>query len=143
MEVLLKITSVQQFRDEKPETTQLVTEGTLSQEDGAWLLSYAESELTGMAGTMTTFRIEPEQITLLRSGTIESKMVFVTGVEDRSLYDMGFGALMVAVCAERIVSTVVENGGVLEVSYGITIEEETAGTIDYRIEAVPKKGETL
>ncbi len=143
MEVLLKITSVQQFRDEKPETTQLVTEGTLSQEDGAWLLSYAESELTGMAGTMTTFRIEPEQITLLRSGTIESKMVFVTGVEDRSLYDMGFGALMVAVCAERIVSTVGENGGVLEVSYGITIEEETAGTIDYRIEAVPKKGETL
>ena len=143
MEVLLKITSVQQFRDEKPETTQLVTEGTLSQEDGAGLLSYAESELTGMAGTMTTFRIEPEQITLLRSGTIESKMVFVTGVEDRSLYDMGFGALMVAVCAERIVSTVGENGGVLEVSYGITIEEETAGTIDYRIEAVPKKGETL
>lgn len=143
MEVLLKITSVQQFRDEKPETTQLVTEGTLSQEDGAWLLSYAESELTGMAGTMTTFRIEPEQITLLRSGTIESKMVFVTGVEDRSLYDMGFGALMVAVCAERIVSTVGENGGVLEVSYGITIEEETAGTIDYRIEAMPKKGETL
>lgn len=143
MEVLLKITSVQQFRDEKPETTQLVTEGTLSQADGAWLLSYAESELTGMAGTMTTFRIESEQITLLRSGTIESKMVFVTGVEDRSLYDMGFGALMVAVCAERIVSTVGENGGVLEVSYGITIEEETAGTIDYRIEAVPKKGETL
>ena len=143
MEVLLKITSVQQFRDEKPETTQLVTEGTLSQEDGAWLLSYAESELTGMVGTTTTFRIEPEQITLLRSGTIESKMVFVTGVEDRSLYDMGFGALMVAVCAERIVSTVGENGGVLEVSYGITIEEETAGTIDYRIEAVPKKGETL
>ena len=138
MEVLLKITSVQQFRDEKPETTQLVTEGTLSQEDGAWLLSYAESELTGMAGTMTTFRIEPEQITLLRSGTIESKMVFVTGVEDRSLYDMGFGALMITVCADTIRSDMDESGGTLDVFYSIVIEQAAAGTVEYHIKAWPQ-----
>ena len=134
-EVLLTIDGVQRFQNEAPETTKLVTDGTLRTENGAVLLSYAESELTGMSGTQTTFRIEPERVTLTRTGAVQSVMVFAVGEEDRSLYDVGVGALMITVRTERISSNIDENGGTLEVAYAISIEDDTAGTIQYRVEA--------
>lgn len=134
-EVLLTIDGSQRFQDEAPETTSLVTDGTLRVEDGAVILSYAESELTGMRGTQTTFRIEKDRVTLTRTGAVQSVMVFSVGQEDRSLYDIGVGALMICVRTERISSTMDENGGVLEVFYAISIEDDTAGAIHYRITA--------
>lgn len=133
--VLLTIVSQQQFQQERPEHTKLVTEGTMSLEKGNVSLSYWESELTGLQGTKTTFLIEEDRVTLSRSGTVESKMTFVVGKEDQSLYDMGFGALMITVRTEKIQSSFNEKGGSLRVSYGIVIEEEAAGSIRYLIKA--------
>ena len=137
--MLLTIDGTQRFHGEEPETTKLVTDGTLRAEDGALFLSYAESELTGMRGTLTTFRIEKDCVTLTRTGTVESVMTFAVGREDRSLYDVGFGALMITIRTERIDCRMDENGGDLEVSYAISIEDSTAGMIDYRIEARKKQ----
>lgn len=137
-EVLLTITGTQFFREQAPETTKLVTEGVLRCEDGAVELSYDETELTGLTGTRTTFRIEGARVILTRTGALESRMVFSVGQEEHSLYDVGYGALMIAVRAERIRSSVGENGGTLEVAYAISIEEEAAGTIEYRIEVRPR-----
>lgn len=138
-EVLLTITGTQHFQDEAPETTKLVTEGVLRCEDGAVELSYEETELTGLTGTRTTFRIEGGRVVLTRSGAMESRMVFAVGQEEHSLYDIGYGALMIAVRAESIRSNVGENGGTLQVAYAISIEEETAGEIEYVIEVRPKR----
>ncbi len=133
--VLLTIRSVQQFQQEEPEVTKLVTEGWLSAEGESIQLSYWETELTGLQGTKTSFHIEKDKVILLRSGVVESKMTFVVGQEDRSLYDMGYGALMITVRTEKIESDLGEKGGKLTVSYGIVIEEETAGSIRYEIQA--------
>lgn len=138
-EVLLTITGTQRIQDEPPETTKLVTEGVMRFEDDAVELSYEETELTGLTGTVTTFRIEGARVILSRSGALESRMVFAVGQEDHSLYDIGCGALMIAVRAERIRSNVNENGGTLEVAYAIAIEEESTGTIEYRVDVRPKE----
>ena len=138
-EVLLTITGTQRIQDEPPETTKLVTEGVMRFEDDAVELSYEETELTGLTGTVTTFRIEGARVILSRSGALESRMVFAVGQEDHSLYDIGYGALMIAVRAERIRSNVNENGGTLEVAYAIAIEEESTGTIEYRVDVRPKE----
>lgn len=137
--MLLTIDGVQRFQGEEPETTKLVTDGTLRMEDGAVLLSYAESELTGMRGTQTTFRIEKNRVTLTRTGAVESVMVFAEGEEDHSLYDVGVGALMITVRTERLHADMDENGGVLEVAYAISIEDSAAGMIEYRVEARKKQ----
>ena len=138
-DVLLTITGIQRMQDEPPETTKLVTEGVMRCVDGAVELSYEETVLTGLTGTRTTFRIEGARVILTRTGALESRMVFAVGQEDLSLYDIGFSALMIAVRAERIRSDVGENGGTLEVAYAISIEEETAGMIEYRVEVRPKE----
>ena len=137
-EVLLTIRAEQRSREEEPETTELVTEGQLSVRGSRVEFSYEESELTGLTGTRTVFCIEDGRVILSRTGAVESRMVFSVGQEDSSLYDIGCGELMVAARADPISSTVGENGGVLEVTYAISIEDETAGSIHYRIEVRPK-----
>lgn len=136
--VLLTISGIQSFQEEAPETTKLVTEGEMKLEGDTVLLSYEESELTGLAGTQTAFSVRPDKVILTRTGAVNSKMIFVVGQEDHSLYDMGFGALMIAVRTEKICSELDENGGFLQVLYSIVIEDDTAGTIEYRIEVRPK-----
>lgn len=139
VDVLLTIRSRQQFRDEKPETTKLLTEGTMRRDGETVELAYEESELTGLSGTTTTFRMAPQRVELERRGKVSSRMVFVPGVEDRSLYDMGFGALMIAVRAEKVRLDFNDNGGSASVSYTIDIEGQAAGRIDYRIDVRKKQ----
>ena len=133
--VLLTIVSVQKLQQEPSEETRLVTDGFLRVTDDALELSYAETELTGLVGTTTTFRIEPQKVTLERSGKVRSKMIFIVGQEDRSLYDMGFGALMITIRTQYINLQMTENGGKIAVAYDISIEDEVTGSIEYKIEA--------
>lgn len=135
--VLLSIVATQDIGEER-ETTKLLTEGALRREGGTLLLSYKETELTGLAGTTTTFRIEGDRVVLSRTGALQSEMLFREGTEDRSLYDMGFGALMVTVCARRIENKMTENGGTLDVAYSIIVEDEAAGEMEYQIEVREK-----
>lgn len=132
-DVILNIVAVQEIDGER-ETIKLLTEGTLHREDDALILSYQETELTGLLGTTTAFRIEPERVILTRTGALQSKMTFEIGKEDCSLYDMGFGALMVTVCAQRIDARMTDFGGTLTVAYAISVEDQTAGWMEYDIE---------
>ena len=53
--VLLSIRGEQYFDDIDPDATELMTEGTMEVTGDGIVLSYEESELTGMEGTTTTF----------------------------------------------------------------------------------------
>ncbi len=138
--VLLTISSIQQFEEEAPETTELVTAGTMRILDDAIELSYAETELTGLQGTRTDFRVEQNRVVLSRSGAVESRMTFVPGQEDLSLYDVGYGALMIQLRTEGICCDLTEEGGTLTVSYTIVIEEKATGCITYEIRVQPLAG---
>ncbi len=137
-EVLLTIVSNQQMPGEAPETTRLVTDGLLEEDGEAIVLSYAESELTGLQGTTTSFRILPEEILLTRSGALNSQMCFHLHTEHQSLYDMGFGALLLRIRTDHLSSNLTPEGGTLEVSYTITIEDQASGRVSYRLTARPK-----
>lgn len=139
--ILLTICSQQRFMDEPPEETKLVTQGVMSVTDDVVELSYEETELTGLVGTTTIFRIEKDRVLLIRRGAVESKMTFVVGQEDRSLYEMDCGVLMIAVRTERIDVDLSRNGGTLCVAYAITIEDEATGYIEYQIKVETKEEE--
>ena len=132
--VVLSIRGQQSYMDQEPEIIELVTEGSLEPADNGWVLSYQESDLTGMDGVTTTFRMEPRKITLTRTGKLNSEMVFQEGVVHESLYKVEFGALMLSVCASKIRTDLTEDGGVVDLSYSIEIEHSAAGTIDYHLE---------
>lgn len=131
--VLLEIQGCQSYMGQEPERIELVTEGEMAFRDGGWEICYAESELTGLKGVTTTFRVEPDKVTLTRTGTLHSQMVFQPGVSHDSLYQMEFGALMVTVCATNLFYDITEAGGVVDLVYSIEIEKSEAGVIDYHL----------
>lgn len=137
-EVLLSVRGRQAYRDQEPDVIELVTEGTLEYKDGGWDIRYEESALTGLEGVTTTFRVEPEQIILTRTGKLHSQMIFREGQTHESLYQMEFGALMISVCASRIFVQLDDDGGMIDLVYNIDIEQSTAGTVDYHLDIRPK-----
>lgn len=133
--VMLTIRGIQHYQEQEPEVIELVTEGEMeSTREGCWDIGYAESPLTGLEGVYTTFRVEPEQVTLTRNGKLNSQMVFRQGVPHDSLYRMEFGALMLTVCATAVFYDITPEGGVIDLSYTIDIEKTTAGTIHYHLD---------
>ena len=69
-DVVLSIQGRQRYGEQEPETIELVTGGTMEFRDGGWDITYEESELTGLAGVVTTFRVEPGKVTLNREGAL-------------------------------------------------------------------------
>ena len=133
-EVTLSIEGRQTYEDQAPEIIELVTDGTLEFRNGGWDISYEESELTGLAGVTTTFRVEPDKVTLTRKGALNSQMIFQKDVVHESLYQMPFGALMLSVMATSVFFDILPEGGVIDLSYNIEIENTQAGVIDYHLD---------
>ena len=136
--VILSICGRQYYVDQEPETIELVTEGTLEQVDGGWRLCYEESDLTGLQGVNTTFQVVGKTVTLIRSGKLNSQMVFEEGVSHDSLYQIEFGALMLTVCATKVEADISTDGGILDLVYSVEIEKTAAGTIEYHLDIKAK-----
>ncbi|MDD3165336.1 MAG: DUF1934 domain-containing protein [Oscillospiraceae bacterium] len=139
MEALISIKGTQTYEDQEPEHMELVTEGTYDFQKNRIRIGYEETEMTGMEGVTTTFEIRPDSVTLQRSGAVISKMVFRNGERMDSLYDMGFGALLMTVCGKKIAAELGKEGGKLELEYDIEVEHAAKGTNRYLIEVHPKK----
>ena len=133
-EVVLSIRGTQTYDGQDPDVIELVTEGTMEFRNGGWDISYEETELTGMAGVTTTFRVEPGKVTLDRKGALKSQMIFQENVVHESLYQMPFGALMLSVKATSVFFDIVPDGGVIDLSYNIEIENTQAGVIEYHLD---------
>ena len=110
--VIISIKGKQSYEDAEDETIELVTEGRL-EEDGSdgFTLSYQESELTGLEGTLTTFQIEPERITLMRVGEFNSQMVFQEGRRHMSMYNTPYGAMTIGVNTRHLLAELDDRGG--------------------------------
>ena len=133
-DVVLNLRGQQTYDGQEPDVIELVTEGTMEFVDGGWNISYEESDLTGLAGVTTTFRVEPARVILERTGNLRSRMVFEKDVPHDSLYQMSFGTMMITVCAKYLFFDIVSDGGVVDLLYTIEIENNAAGTVDYHLE---------
>ena len=132
--VMLSVCGKQAYMDQEPDKIELVTEGTMELRDGGWDICYEESDLTGLGGVTTTFRVEPGKVTLRHTGNLVSEMVFQQGLSHESLYQMPFGALLLRVTSKLVFFDIVEDGGTIDLSYDIDIENSAAGVIDYHLD---------
>lgn len=132
--VMLNIQGRQSYVDQDTDSIELVTEGTMEFRDGGWEIVYAESELTGLEGVLTSFRVEPGKVILSRSGKLNSQMVFQQGMTHESLYQMEFGTLMISVKATNMFFDITPEGGVIDLIYDIEIEKSAAGVIEYHLD---------
>ena len=136
--VLLSIRGEQYFDDIDPDATELMTEGTMVLTEDGMVLSYEETELTGMEGTTTTFEVKGPQVILTRTGTVNSKMVFEEGRQHTSLYETPFGELTVDIQTSTLKHNLTQRGGVMEIKYSIAVEHTVTGRNCFKIRVRPK-----
>ena len=139
-EVIISIKGMQKYENAEPDTIELVTGGRLERDGESFTLSYQESAVTGMDGTLTTFQIEPERVTLLRVGEYTSQMVFQEGRRHMSMYNTPYGTMSIGVNTRHLTAQVTECGGDIEIDYAIEIDHTVAGRNVFQIkikEAAP------
>jgi len=132
--VIISIKGIQLNGDSSGEPMELITEGRLAGDvDSGYILSYQESNVTGLDGTLTTFQIDRNRVTLLRVGQVNSQMVFEEGRKHLSMYETPYGALTVGVNTRKAQVDMGETGGDIEIKYALEIDHAVAGENCFRI----------
>ena len=126
-EVEENIPSFEEFlknkRGEMPEPTEMLMEGKLLIADHRVELIYAESELTGMQGSMTAIgfdRDNPALVSMMRTGPVRTAMTFEEGKRHICLYNTPFSEFEVCVRTIKVNNRLLEENKI-ELDYLIEI----------------------
>ncbi len=98
---------------EMPEPTDLLVEGRLVTTPKRVELLYEESELTGMEGSVTSIgfdRDQPGLISMIRTGRVETALVFEQGKRHFSVYDTPLSSFQVCVHTLRVENDLLKSG---------------------------------
>ena len=142
-DVVISIKGMQKYEGNDPDTVELVTAGRLMKDKAGYTLSYQESEITGLEGTLTTIQAEGEQVTLMRMGEFNSQMVFQEGRRHLSMYNTPYGAMSVGVNTRHLLADLSDKGGDIEIDYAIEIDHAIAGRSVFQIKVREADGATL
>ena len=141
-EVVISIRGMPKYEGPPPDVVELVTEGRLAREGESYTLSYQESEITGLGGTLTTIQVEGEQVTLMRVGEYNSQMVFQEGRRHLSMYNTPYGAMTIGVNTRHLLAQLTDQGGDIEVDYAIEVDHAMTGRSIFRINVKEAQGGT-
>ncbi len=142
-DVVISIRGMQWYENRESDSIELVTRGVMLRDGVVCTLSYQESELTGMEGTLTTIQVEGEQVSMLRVGEYNTQMVFQTGRRHLSVYNTPYGAMEVGVNTRHLLAELKEDSGIIEVDYDIEVDHALAGRNAVQIEIAPVEGASL
>lgn len=138
--IVLFVKGEQLYEGVAPETTELMTEGLMEVENGKIILSYEETELTGMKGTTTRFIVEGETVVLERTGMIQSQMMFEQGKRSSSLYETPWGTMVVDIATTRLAHRLDERGGVMEIAFTIAVNHQMTGENRFKVRVKERNG---
>jgi len=130
-EVIISVKGTQNNGKGEPTLLELVTEGKYYKNDHEFEVTYNETEITGMVGTITTISISPQKVILTRMGAINSQLVFEQGHKHVSYYETVHGAFTVGVSTSSMEVKVDEHGGEIMVEYLLEIDNAITGDNDF------------
>lgn len=138
-DVWLSINSAQQFVECDEEQIDLVTAAVLYERGGKYYIIYEESELTGLDGTRTTLKLDDKSVSLIRTGTYPSQMLFAEDERHVGLYQTPVGSAMtIATHTSRVYNTVGDEGGELIIDYTIEVDNCVMGEHHFEMVVAPE-----
>ena len=121
-DVIISIKGTQNDADGEDTEVELVTDGQFAFENGEGVLTYMESELTGLEGTKTSFTIGPLGVVLSREGSLNSSMIFEKGRKHEFVYETPFGSTTMGVDTKKLNVDFNEHGGDMEIEYVVDFQ---------------------
>ncbi|HHU06312.1 MAG TPA: DUF1934 domain-containing protein [Clostridiales bacterium] len=130
--VIISIKGIQSNDGDK-DIYELVTDGTYTFSDSACEFTYMESELTGLEGTKTTFKVDNEKVLLTREGSLNSQMMFEKGKKHFFLYETPYGSATMGVKTHKLKTGLGESGGDIELAYAVDVDSVPLGKNEFKI----------
>ncbi len=127
---LIKIKGLQiDSVNDEAENMELTTEGVYEydKENMLYYIEYDESEATGMEGTHTSVEIGEDYISVQRSGSVNSDMLFVEGRKTHSMYTTPFGKLLMGIYTNRLEIDTTDSKCHIKADYIIDINDQLLG----------------
>ena len=121
-EVVVSVTGIQQDQAGEENRQELVAAGRYYQKNNIDYIRYAESAASGLAGTQTILKISGQQLTLLRMGKVEQKLVFQLDKVSDSLYRTPLGDFNLSVKTNELVLQLSEGCGQIQITYELIID---------------------
>lgn len=134
-DIIIKIQGSQSVNSQKADAIELTSYGTIEYLENGCKIVYEESELTGMKGTTTSIIVDKSgKVTLNRTGTTNSCLVFEEGQKHISYYDLGEGAFSISVYTEYLEADINKTGGEIEIEYILEIDNKVMGNNTIRLD---------
>lgn len=115
---------------------EMFSEGELYITSERVIIAYDESELTGMEGSHTQVRFErnaPELVTMMRSGSVSTILVFEEGKRHICTYQTPYMPFEICVFTKSVKNDLLENG-IIELDYIVEIRGAQAERTQFKIE---------
>ncbi len=113
--------NIKQTADGFTDESELFTKGEFRLHKGSFFIDYDESEATGYEGSHVQMRIEDKMMTLTRTGTTFSSLIFENKTRHFCHYGTEFGDCMVGITTEELKPELSENGGKIHLKYTIDV----------------------
>lgn len=124
-DVIVEINTIQKdYTTNEQDTINLVSLASINTSELFDLVSYEDSELTGLKGNKTVIKIEKDSITMIRYGKNSSKMYFKQGVRSNSKYNTDYGEFDLEIDTKKleIEKTDEKNIYKIKIEYDINIQ---------------------
>lgn len=132
---IISIKGLQTYEDEDNNTDiSLLTEGDFVFQDGVYFIDYEESELTGLEGTSTSIEVGTNYVSLQRSGTVSTNMLFMKDRKTSSYYNTPYGDMQIDIFTDNLNIQMSPDGGRINVDYFIDINNMNTGKNNFEIE---------
>lgn len=124
--IVLQMTSTQVQEDGQQAVVELTTEGTLHRKDDRAVLEYEESGDLGMTGS-ALIEMMRDTVMLSREGEASMRLILKQGCKYVSTYETPFGRLDMEALPTRVMYTMSEKKGRIELEYHMHVQNQYVG----------------
>ncbi|WP_346916679.1 DUF1934 domain-containing protein [Clostridium sp.] len=121
-DAIIRVSSIQ--NNDEDECIEIVSPGSFLKEDDEYVVTYEETELSGLGDTLTTFRIGKNYFNLIREGDVNTNMEFKNGSSSSILYNTPHGGLSIRIKTNDVNIDMNEAGGKVKVDYDVIIAKD-------------------
>lgn len=139
-DVLITMNSVYSYGRDEDDSLEFTTDGYYSFEDDMACLSYMESEVTGLEGTLTSIMAYRDRVVVDRDGVVTSRMIFRQGEKSSFMYSTPYGAIAMGISTGSISREMDGDGGSLQIDYSVDVENSVVARNRFHI-TVEEMGE--
>lgn len=119
--VQIRVHSRQRLADGTGQTFTSRARGSLHQKGGMLILVYRDKEEEESSEILTTWKLEPQRVILIRQGTSSMRVLFQTETDDSTTLATPNGIFPVEVHTYRLENKMTPIGGILRVGYQLDL----------------------